>query len=69
MGVSGKTWGAALRATDAAKNPIIVSVGHRVSLSTSLTVVKACTQKFKIPEPIRQADLRSRAKVKQIYGD
>ena len=60
VGVSGKTWGAALRATNESKNPIIVSVGHRVSLATSLIVVKACCKKFKIPEPVRQADLRSR---------
>ena len=63
-GDSGRVWGAALRATDDAKNPLIVSIGHRVSLETSLACTQACINKFKIPEPIRQADLRSREKVK-----
>jgi len=66
-GESGKVWGAAYRATDEAKNPLIISIGHRVSLETSLACTAACIGKFKIPEPIRQADLRSREKVKEIY--
>ena len=64
IGTSGKTWGLALRATTESKNPLIVSIGHRVSLDTALIVTKACISKFRIPEPIRQADLRSREKVK-----
>ena len=32
VGLSGKTWGAALRATDRDPQPLIVSQGHRVSL-------------------------------------
>ena len=59
-GDSGKVWGAALRSTDESKNPIIVSVGHRVTLATALDATLACINKFRIPEPIRQADLRSR---------
>ena len=53
VGDSGKVWGAALRATDEAKNPLIVSIGHRVSLATALEATQACIDKFKIPEPIR----------------
>ena len=40
-GQSGKNWGAALRATDDSKNPLIVSIGHRVTLDTALQCVKA----------------------------
>lgn len=69
VGDSGKVWGAALRATDDAKNPLIVSVGHRVSLETALECTYACIDKFRIPEPIRQADLRSRDKVREIYDN
>jgi len=41
-GNSGKVWGAALRSTSDSKNPIIISVGHRVSLETAIDVIKAC---------------------------
>mmetsp|Transcript_21539 Transcript_21539/g.24767 ORF Transcript_21539/g.24767 Transcript_21539/m.24767 type:complete len:82 (+) Transcript_21539:253-498(+) len=40
-GKSGKVWGAALRSTDDSKNPIIISVGTRVSLETAISVVRA----------------------------
>ena len=36
-------------------NPIYVSPGHRVSLDSSLKIVKKCMGKHKIPEPIRLA--------------
>lgn len=52
-GSSGKHWGAALRATDDSKNPLIVSIGHRVTLDTALNCVKAMITEFRIPEPIR----------------
>jgi len=65
-GKSGKVWGAALKSTDKSTNPIIISVGHRISLNTALEIIVNCC-KTKIPEPIRQADLRSREKVKEIY--
>ena len=67
VGTSGKVWGAALRSTNDSKNPIIISVGHRITLSTAIRVVKACILKFRIPEPIRCADLKSRTLVKQYY--
>jgi deoxyinosine 3'endonuclease (endonuclease V) len=67
VGYSGKVWGAALRSTSESKNPIIVSVGHRVTLETAIKVVKACITKYRIPEPIRRADLNSRSLVKKFY--
>ncbi len=39
-GESGKVWGAALRSTDESKNPLIVSVGHRICLETAIQIVK-----------------------------
>jgi len=65
-GESGKVWGAALRATKESSKPLIVSLGHRVSIDTALQLTKA-TCKFRIPEPIRQADLRSREHVRKVY--
>ena len=67
IGHSKKVWGAALRSTSESKNPIIISVGHRITLETSIKVVKACIYKFRIPEPIRCADLKSRSLVKKYY--
>ena len=39
-GDSGKNWGAALRATDDSKNPLIISIGHRVNLETAIKCTK-----------------------------
>ncbi len=60
VGESGRVWGAALRSGDEVSNPIFVSVGHRISLASALALVARCSL-YRIPEPIRQADLRSRA--------
>jgi deoxyinosine 3'endonuclease (endonuclease V) len=65
VGDSGQVHGAILRGTDDAGQPIFVSVGHKVSLDTALEVVKkSCL--YRIPEPIRQADLRSRDVVRNV---
>ncbi len=64
VGQSGSTWGAALRSTDTTTNPIFVSVGHRVSLATACALAARCCQ-FRVPEPVRQADQRSREFLRQ----
>ncbi|XP_022131392.1 endonuclease V isoform X4 [Momordica charantia] len=58
-GVSGCIWGVAMRSTVDSSKPIYVSIGHRVSLDTAIKIVKI-TCKHRVPEPIRQADIRSR---------
>ena len=63
-GDSGKNWGAALRSTSQSQNPIFISQRHKISLDTSIACVKAMIDKYRIPEPVRQADLRSRELVK-----
>jgi len=63
----GKPWGAALRCTKDATAPIYISNGHKCSLQTAIDIVRLTIDKFRIPEPLRQADLRSRAKVREIY--
>eukprot|EP00210_Caulerpa_lentillifera_P001368 g1316.t1 len=45
------------------RNPVYISIGHRVSLESSVELVKRCCL-FRIPEPIRQADLKSRALIR-----
>jgi len=37
--------------------PIVVAPGHRVSLETSLRIVKGCLSGHKLPEPVRLAHL------------
>ncbi|KAG6739082.1 hypothetical protein POTOM_056664 [Populus tomentosa] len=58
-GSSGCVWGAAMRSTKGSCKPIYISVGHRVSLNTAIKIVKMIC-KYHVPEPIRQADIRSR---------
>ncbi|XP_038013132.1 endonuclease V isoform X2 [Motacilla alba alba] len=58
-GASGKVLGMVLRSHDKSSRPLYVSVGHRVSLGTAVRLVRACCL-FRVPEPIRQADIRSR---------
>lgn len=52
--------------TGKSKHPrCYVSVGHKISLSTSVEVIKKCSIS-KIPEPIRQADLISRDHIRKM---
>ena len=65
-GESGRVWGAAFRSTDDSKNPIYVSQGHRISLASCLEIVGKCC-KYRIPEPVRLADLNSRTYIKRHF--
>jgi len=46
--------------------PIIVAPGHKVSLATSLILIKNCIRKHKLPEPTRIAHLCAN-KIKKNY--
>ena len=50
----GEVIGAALR-TRSGVRPVFVSQGHRVGLESALRLALACTGRFRIPEPTRQA--------------
>lgn len=43
------------RSTQNSINPIYLSIGHKISWSTCLWVIKQCVTKYRIPEPIRIA--------------
>ncbi|KAL2608199.1 hypothetical protein R1flu_026772 [Riccia fluitans] len=62
-GKSGRVWGAALRSHEGCTKPIFISSGHRISLETAVDVVKRCCR-HRIPEPVRQADMRSRERLR-----
>jgi len=66
VGDSGQCWGAAFKSTDDNTNPIFVSLGHKVDLQTAIEIVKRSC-KFRIPEPVRQADLLSREYIRMNY--
>ncbi|HZU68512.1 MAG TPA: deoxyribonuclease V [Ktedonobacteraceae bacterium] len=51
--------GAALR-TRKGVNPMFISLGHRISLETSIRYVMACDKGYRLPEPTRQADKLSK---------
>ncbi len=54
--------GAVLR-TRARVKPMIISLGHRMSLETSLRYVLACGKGYRLPEPTRLADKLSKDNV------
>ncbi|CAG8623937.1 24080_t:CDS:2 [Cetraspora pellucida] len=64
-GVSGTTYGAAVRSLENTTNPIYVSIGHKICLDTAIQLVVKCCH-YRIPEPTRQADVRSRNFVKNL---
>jgi deoxyribonuclease V len=51
-----KTLGVLLK-TKARSNPLIISVGHKISLSTAVELVKRCLRGYRLPEVTRQAHL------------
>ncbi|KAF0697504.1 Aste57867_11814 [Aphanomyces stellatus] len=62
-GESSKLWGMAL-CTEGVQNPIYVSIGNLLSLPQAVDMVERCSL-HRVPEPIRQADLRSRAIIRE----
>ena len=58
---SGETVGMLLRTRDGVA-PIVVSVGHRVSLDEAVRFVFSVCRKFRIPEPIRVVDAVSKGR-------
>ncbi|XP_035707155.1 endonuclease V isoform X2 [Folsomia candida] len=59
--------GLALKSAEEAKNPIYVSIGHKICLESSRKTVLACC-KYRVPEPLRFADGISREFVRQLLA-
>lgn len=52
----GKIIGMLVRTKDRC-NPLIVSIGHKISLATSVELVMQCCKRYRLPEPTRQAHI------------
>jgi deoxyribonuclease V len=55
----GETIGAVVR-TRSRVNPMIISLGHRISLESSIHYVLRCAKGYRLPEPTRLADKLSK---------
>jgi deoxyribonuclease V len=55
----GKAVGAVIRTRDGVR-PLFVSPGHRCDVASAARIVFACTRSFRIPEPLRCADMLSK---------
>ena len=60
--------GAVLRTRDGVQ-PLFVSPGHRVDVNTAVGIVLSCLGCYRIPEPIRCADMLSKKTKHDIAGD
>lgn len=59
IGKSGKIHGVAFKSADNITNPIYISIGHKISLESAIDIVgRLC--KYRIPEPIRNSDIKSK---------
>ena len=54
--------------TKSGVNPVIVSIGHRVSLERAHTIVLSLLTKYRLPEPTRQAHIHANS-VRRDYMD
>lgn len=63
-GKSGKVWGCLLK-TCLEEDPIIVSIGHLIDLTTSINVVLRLLSGVRVPEPINTADKITRIKIRK----
>ncbi len=54
--VAGRTVGAVVR-TRAGVRPMYISPGHRIGVEDAVRYVLACCRGFRLPEPVRQADI------------
>jgi len=51
---AGEVIGAAVRSREGA-DPVLVSVGHRISLARAVDTILTCSPRYRIPEPVRLA--------------
>jgi deoxyribonuclease V len=52
--------------TKKGSRPLIISAGHRISLKTAVQLVYNCLNRYRLPEPTRQAHLAANAYRRKI---
>ena len=57
---SSRVYGVAMRANTSSCRPIFVSIGHKISLQRAIDIVQKVAGKYRIPEPVRLADILTR---------
>ncbi|XP_064439696.1 endonuclease V isoform X3 [Mirounga angustirostris] len=67
IGGSGTVLGMVLKSHRHSSKPLYVSVGHKISLEAAVRLTRGCCR-FRIPEPVRQADIRSRDYIRRTLG-
>jgi deoxyribonuclease V len=60
----GEKAGLALRSRDNT-NPIFISPGNKISIGSSLKIVLNCCTKYRLPEPLRQAQISARKEMQK----
>lgn len=58
--VNGNVVGAVLRTRDAVR-PLFISPGHKIDVKSAIRLALSCTVNYRIPEPLRCADILSRS--------
>jgi deoxyribonuclease V len=59
LSFEGEIVGAVLRTSDSVK-PLFISPGHKIDLEGAIKITLGCTGRYRIPEPIRCADMLSK---------
>jgi deoxyribonuclease V len=59
--------GVVVRTKDNVK-PLFVSPGHRIDIQDSMEIVLACSQRYRIPEPLRMADVISKKMKRKLLA-
>ena len=65
VNIAGNIIGCAMKTTRGSSKPIYISEGHKICLETAKEVVFKCS-KYRVPEPIRLADILSRKILRDI---
>ena len=61
----GRTVGCVLRTRDNVK-PVFISPGHRINTDDSIRIILKCLKNYRLPEPIRRADMLTKKIKKEI---
>ena len=68
VGAGGEVLGSALKTCAKATKPMFVSVGHKIDLETAKKVTMLVSR-HRVPEPTRQADIRSREAIRKYLEE